>query len=267
MTLSNILLSNPSFIFENNIFYQKGRQHKDAFEKNYIDLRKREHRLYSDEVVRSLPDFDGPLSLRKEWVIRKATMNKLIKYFRREESRKLILELGSGNGWLSHQLALSLHAEVLGMDVNETELLQGATLFRGTQNLLFMCADIFTATIRRETFDIILLASSIQYFPHFGKLIDRLLELLTPSGEIHIVDSPIYASRTESQKAKKRSHDYFSALRVPAMAENYFHHTFLELKSFNCRILSNPDSLDSLFKRKILGQPQSFFPWVMIKQR
>ena len=264
MTLRNILLNNPSFTFEKNIFYQK-EWGNDLFEKEYIDLRRRESRVYSDDVVRNLPDLEEPGSLNVEWLIRKVTVKNLVRYFKKKKDKLMILELGCGNGWLAHQLASSLNAEILGLDINETELLQGAALFKNLQNLSFMRADVFTAAIKKETFDVILLASSLQYFPNLMELIQRLLELLKPSGEIHIVDSPIYASTVESREAKNRSHKYFRAKGVPAMANNYFHHTLPELKSFKHRILFNPNSLISIFKRKTLRIPQSIFPWILIK--
>jgi ubiquinone/menaquinone biosynthesis C-methylase UbiE len=264
MTLRNILLTSSSFTFEKNIFFQK-RLHHHTFEENYIDLRKRECRVYSDDVVRNLPNFDECGLLKEEWLIRKVTLEKLIRHFKKKEKNSLILELGCGNGWLAHQLASSLNAEILGLDINETELLQGATLFKDLQNLSFMRGDVFTADIKKETFDVILLASSIQYFPDLVQLIQRLLELLKPSGEIHIVDSPIYASAAESHEAKSRSHKYFRARGVPEMANNYFHHTLPELKNFKQQILFNPNSLISIFKRKTLRTPRSIFPWILIK--
>src|SRR5258705_10156806 len=203
MNLRNLLLSNNSFSFKRNIFYQKELTHHDPFEKNYIELRKRENRVYADEVVRNLPDLDMPQSLKNEWLIRKITMRKLITYFKKKDKKNLILELGCGNGWLSHQLAVSLNAEILGLDINETELLQGASLFGDCQNLTFIRGDIFTVDIKKETFEIILLASSIQYFPSLALLIPRLLEMLKSSGEIHIVDSPLYNSSIESVEARK----------------------------------------------------------------
>jgi len=263
MTLRNILLNDSSFVFEKNIFYQRELRN-NIFEKEYIELRKREQRVYSDEVVRNLPEFDKPGPLKKEWAIRKITLKKFFEYLRKKEN-SFILELGCGNGWLSHQLATLLKVEVVGLDVNETELLQGASLFKDNQNLSFMYADVFTTGIEKETFDVILLASSIQYFPNLMQLIERLLELLNPSGEIHIVDSPMYRSSVESLEAKKRSHNYFSSQGVPEMANNYFHHTLPELKKINHKVLFNPNSLISIFKRKILRTPQSGFPWIMIK--
>ncbi|HEV8514544.1 MAG TPA: class I SAM-dependent methyltransferase, partial [Cyclobacteriaceae bacterium] len=209
MTLRDKLLSHPSFRFEKNVFYQKEMLEKNLFEEKYIELRKREQRIYSDEVVRNLPEFNKPDSLKDEWAIRKITLKKVTKYLEKKNSKLSILELGCGNGWLSHQLAKSLNAEILGVDVNETELLQGARIFKDYPNLSFLCADIFSADLEKKTFDIILLSSSIQYFADLTLLMNRLLELTKHTGEIHIVDSPIYNSSNESHLAQLRSRDYF----------------------------------------------------------
>ncbi len=265
MTLRNILLNNSSFTFEQNVFCQKEIDNLNAFEKNYINLREREHRVYSDEVVRNLPAIAESHALRKEWLIRKITMKKLVEHFKKRNYKTLILELGCGNGWLCHHLAISLNAEILGLDINETELLQGAKLFGATQNLSFICADVFTVDLKSQSFDFILLASSIQYFSNLKRLISRVLELLKPSGEIHIVDSPIYTSTIKANEAKARSLDYFNSRGVPEMANNYFHHLMVDLKSFNHQVLFMPHSLVSLFKRKILRIPQGIFPWILIK--
>ncbi len=265
MALRNHLLTDPSFIFERNIFYQKGLGHSDSFEKKYIELRKSENRVYADEVVRNLPDFEGSYTLKKEWMIRKITLMELIRYLQKKDTQNLILELGCGNGWLSHQLARSIQADIFGLDINETELTQGARIFGDCQNLSFMYGDIFTIDIKKNAFDTVILAGSIQYFPDFTRLAHRLLDLLNPTGEIHIVDSPIYASSMDSKEAKKRSDHYFSSGGVPAMANHYFHHHANELKNFNHQILFKPNYLVSLFSSRILRRPQRSFPWILIK--
>lgn len=264
MTLRGLLLDNSSLVLEGNIFRQKELRPRDLFERNYIDLRKRENRVYPDEVVRNLPEFKGSMALEKEWMIRKITMKKLIGYFEKKGGLT-VLELGCGNGWLSHQLARSLDADVAGLDVNQTELKQGAALFGDCPNLSFIEGDIFTIDIKKILFDAILLAGSVQYFPDFTGLIRRLLELLNPLGEIHIVDSPIYGSVKEAKEAKKRSVQYFSSQGVPAMDDYYFHHHLPEVHGARHAILHDPGSLRSVLTRKILKRPQMVFPWVLIK--
>ncbi len=264
MDLRNSFLNNPSFSFERNIFYQKGMERQIRFEKDYIKLREKEGRLYSDEIVQNLPDIPKSVSLAKEWKVRKISMNKLISYLNQKKISGSILELGCGNGWLAHNLTISVNAEICALDVNETELVQGARLFMADKNLTFVYADIFKAEINKATFDTIILASSVHYFPDMNQLIYRLLELLKPAGEIHIIDTPFYSCKNESNRAKERSRSYFESQGMPAMANGYYHHTLLDLKNFNLKILFDPNRPASMFKRKILRIPQITFHWILI---
>jgi ubiquinone/menaquinone biosynthesis C-methylase UbiE len=265
MALREHLLQNPSLIVQNNIFYQKEINRPGAFEKNYIRLREKESRVYTDEIVKELPQIPDWHPLRKEWSIRRISLEKLIWHLKRRGYCNSVLELGCGNGWLAHHLAASLKAEVCAMDVNAAELSQGSRIFASDQNLTFIYADIFTLNLGTLVFDTIILASSIQYFPDLKNLVNRLLGLLTPDGEIHIVDSPFYAAAAV-EAAKKRSYEYFHSLGFSEMTTQYFHHMLQEINKFNYQVLFNPNAFISLVKRKILRMPQPVFPWIVINR-
>lgn len=265
MTLRDHLLQNPSLTVENNIFYQKEISRPGAFEKNYLRLREKESRVYTDEIVKDLPQVPDCHPLRKEWSMRRISLEKLIWHLKRRGSCNSVLELGCGNGWLSHHLAASLKADVCAMDVNAAELSQGSRIFSYDQNLTFIYADIFTLNLRTLFFDTIILASSIQYFADLENLINRLLGLLTPDGEIHILDSPFYAAAA-TQAAQKRSYEYFHSLGFPEMTTQYFHHMLQEMNKFKYQVLFKPNAFISLVRRKILKIPQPVFPWIVINQ-
>ena len=115
----------------------------------------------------------------------------------------MFLELGCGNGWLAHNLATSLNAEVCAVDVNETELLQGARVFNGQKNLCFVYANIFSFIFNPKKFDTIILGSSIQYFHDLKNLFATLFDLMNPGGTIYIADSPFYTTQEKADAAKK----------------------------------------------------------------
>lgn len=266
MSLRDHLVNNPSFVLENNLFYQKGVNRAGSFEREYIKLREREGRIYPDEIVKSLPSIPSDHVLKKEWALRMLSMKKLITYLERKRQDKTVLDVGCGNGWLSHALSISLDADVCGMDVNETELLQGVRVFTHDKKLSFLYSDIFTVDFNEKRFDTIILASSIQYFADIKRLMNRLLEMLTPSGEIHILDSPIYSSSSESEKARRRSLTYFESLGFPEMTNKYFHHTLQEINGLNYEFLFKPQSLINKISRGVLSVPVSPFPWIIIRQ-
>jgi SAM-dependent methyltransferase len=260
MTLREQLTHNPAFIFNNKIFYQSEIATNLDFEKNYVELRQREKRVYADNVVKDLPSIPSGHHLKKEWKIRQTSLKKLRSYLETRKGRKRVLELGCGNGWLSHHLALLPDTEVLGMDLNETELLQAATVFNHINRLSFAYADIFKTGSLPE-FDYIILASSLQYFPDVKKLTSKLLRQLSPAGEIHIIDTPIYDS-AEVISARARSAEYFN-LQQSRMKLFYHHHDWSAFDQFKLQLLHDPRSITNRLAGLI--SVRSPFPWICIK--
>ncbi|MBA4056467.1 MAG: SAM-dependent methyltransferase [Marivirga sp.] len=259
------LLNNPSLVLENDVFYQKEINRGSNFEKEYIRLRQKEGRVYSDEIAKHLPIIAADHVLKKEWMSRRLSLNKLVVHLKSTGSGKSILELGCGNGWLAHALAISLEGEVCAMDINETELLQGSRVFASARNLNFLYGDIFTVNVGELLFDTIILASSVQYFSDVKKLMNRLLQLLKLSGEIHILDSPFYSSFSEAEKARSRTIVYFESLGFPEMANRYFHHTLQVMKDFNHELVFNPHSFVNKISQRISSTTGSPFPWIIIR--
>lgn len=262
MTLRNSFLQSPAFTFHNNIFYQKDLSRSNAFEKAYLSLREKENRIYPDELVSVLPEIYAHHPLKKEWMMRKSTIQPLILYLNKK-NRPKILELGCGNGWLANHLATIPNSEVIGMDINETELIQGVRVFKETENLLFVYADILKISLP-HAFDYIILSSSVQYFSDMETLFDKLLNLLASDGEIHVIDSPVYR-KSDVAAANKRSEEYFARLGFPQMKQHYYHHVWQMFESFHPEVLYNPDTLLNKMKRKFfIGSP---FPWIKIAAR
>ncbi|GHM98786.1 methyltransferase [Cytophagales bacterium WSM2-2] len=249
------------FDFENGVFFQKGLLRNSAFENVYLELRDKETRNYTDDLVGHLPSLSGNHPNRKEWRVRTHSSSKLVNYLKAKKEVNTILELGCGNGWLSNYLAKSFSSvSVFAMDVNQTELLQGSRVFGDQSNLKFYYADILTCPFPGKTFDVIVLAASAPYFPSLAKLCSRLLEILTDSGEIHLIDSPIYHSH-EIEKSKQRSIWYFSESGFPQMQHWYHYHDWYSLNQFHYSIL-NPPTIWSRLERFVRGT--SPFPWVKI---
>jgi ubiquinone/menaquinone biosynthesis C-methylase UbiE len=268
MQLRDILNDHVERQYENGLYCFAGIGHAAQFEAFYLDLRKKEGRLYPDEIVKNLPQIHPDHVHSREWAIRKSSMEKLIAYLNRRPNLKTILEIGCGNGWLSNQLVKSLPVEVMGIDINEAELRQAARLFH-SERLAFVYTDINNALLPTAFFDVIILASSIQYFPSIDLLLKRLTDLLSPSGEIHIFDSPICSTNKEAEARHENSKRYFGSLAVSEMSTHYFYHTMAEFSRFDAlsnQVMFDPRSLSGYFCRKILRKPVSPFSWIKIKK-
>jgi len=108
----------------------------------YLRVREKEGRLYSDQIVARLPDIPADHPLADEWRARAESANRLAHYIARLPQPPRILELGCGNGWLSHKLASIGGVRVWGLDRGGSELTQAWRLFHAS-NLVFLNADIF----------------------------------------------------------------------------------------------------------------------------
>ncbi|MBK7936300.1 MAG: class I SAM-dependent methyltransferase [Lewinellaceae bacterium] len=254
------LLSNPA------IYREK--------ERLYLNVRSREGRVLSDEAVKKLPFVPDSSPFLREWALRRRSLGRLERYLTRRFSGApaRILDLGCGNGWMANRLAGNPDWKILAMDVNEAELAQGARLF-GRENLQFVYADLPGLVSRndvpgdepeisfRDTFDLIVLAASVQYFRDLEELVFSLKKCLKPAGEIHIIDSPFYRNEVEKAAAALRSRDYYAGLGVPEMAQYYHHHLWPDRRNMGVENLNNRLFIKVLQKAGYLAH----FPWLVLR--
>jgi len=229
------------------------------FEKAYITTRSLEGRMYTDEELIRLPDIPKGHTHYKEWKLRKWSGLRLQRYLARKRRSLEILEIGCGNGWLSHLLADIRGSEVTGLDINFTELQQAARMFSDAPNLNFIHGDIRSGILEDRLFDCIIFSSTIEYFPFLKKIIHLSLTYLKPGGELHVIDSQLYYPEKIEQE-RKRTLAYYTSLGYPEMADFYFHHNVNDLRPFHHTWMYNPSSLSSK-----LWRTRSPYPWIRIK--
>jgi ubiquinone/menaquinone biosynthesis C-methylase UbiE len=231
-----------------------------SFEQLYSALRDKEGRIYTDEEVLHLPDISKDHPHYTEWQMRKESCNRLKNYFEKKISSPKILEVGSGNGWLSRRLSEISGSKITGTDINFIELQQAVRVFNHIPNLQFIPGGIHAEEIEDAKFDFIVFAASIQYFSSLKEIINLAFRKLEPNGEIHILDSNFYKS-AEISAAKERTARYYSDLGFPEMTKHYFHHTTDELHFFSFKILYRT----SFIKR--LSNNKNPFPWICIREK
>lgn len=229
----------------------------------YLGVRKAEGRVLSIEALRALPKVASSDPHAREWQIRTSTADRLIQYLRRREEPLHILDLGCGPGWMTARLAGDLRATAVGIDCNRSELERGAEAFDGVEGLHLVYGDIFEPIFGDASFDVIVVASVLQYFSEPSVLMERLRDLLKPGGEILIADTPLYR-REELPAAAARTKAYYTGIGFPQMAEHYHHHSLDDLAPFSPVVLYDPDSMFSLISRKIFRRPLSPFPALVI---
>jgi len=231
------------------------------FEETYLALRRKEGRVYSDEVVRSLPTIGTLHPHFLEWRIRKDSCEKLTQYLSKKSQVLKILEVGCGNGWLCSQLSKIEKSKVTGLDINKTELVQAQRIFGNIANVEFLMGEIVDERIQSRKFDIIIFAACIQYFPSLDEIISSCLQMLNANGEIHILDSHFY-SHAGSAAARHRSEEYFESMGFSEMKQHYFHHEMQQMEKYNFKMLYH-----SSWIRRTFSRDKNPFPWICITRR
>jgi len=234
------------------------------FEDRYLKLREQEQRIYEKEALRNLPEVPPYSPYFQEWKIRGKSAENVASYLNTRPNVTNILEIGCGNGWLSNFLARRGDFNIVGLDVNSLELKQASQAFSASQNVQFVYGNIFDALFIGRSFDVVILAASIQYFKDVERLFNRIFELLKKDGEIHIFDSPIYQVG-QVPAARSRSVAYFNSLGHPEMSNYYFHHSFDMLDKFKFEIMYDPSLLKNRILRKWFVNAMSPFPWLRIQ--
>ncbi len=149
------------------------------------------HNLYTDREVAQLPYLMTSHPRCRDWAGRIATTDRLIRYLSAHKKSAGILEIGCGNGWLSRRLSDVPGCRVIGLDPNLGELRQAARVFRKQRNLKFIYGEFYSNVLQDLSFDIIVIAAAVQYFPSLPKLVREALAYLRPHGELHMLDSPL----------------------------------------------------------------------------
>ena len=234
------------------------------FEKGYLSLRRKENRVYDDQLVQVLPFVPEGHLYHKEWALRQQTFIQIKNYCEHKHSTLPVLELGSGNGWFTYHLSQWHTGEVIGIDMNQYELEQAARVF-SKENLHFGYGNIFLANLPKAYFGTIFLNSVIQYFNPLEELLNRLISLLAPNGSIHILDSPIYQTDAINA-AKQRSQQYFQDMDQPEMANHYFHHSWKTFENYPFLKHYPKNQIWNRLKAKLVG-PANPFPWIEIVRK
>jgi len=252
-----------SGLISNGVYFLSESPTGDSFEDLYIKLRTAEGRLYDDQTVRLLPEINKIHVHYEEWMIRKNSTGKLTKYLSGMGREMSILDFGCGNGWMANRLSEIAKTEVFGIDINVQELEQAARVFGKKGNLVFVFADLFKSKISEIKFDIIVLASVLMYFPDMKALIDKLLSMLNPNGEIHIIDNALYDEKNIAE-ARRNTLKHYEKLGLPE-ADNIIHHQLMsELDIYNPEILYNPKAIANRVSRKVSKPELSPFYWMKI---
>lgn len=214
---------------ENGIWYFILPERYDKFKQfihEYTTVRKAEGRGSVDPAYyQELPYKDLSGRFTGDWEIRTksfdALISQVIEPVERFSSLPLkILDLGAGNGWLSHRLALRGHqAGAVDIMTDPFDGL-GAHIHYATDftpvNAEFDCLP-FTP----DQFDLVIFNSSLHYSENYKITLIEALRVLEPEGTLVILDTPIYHDPLSGeQMVREREREYEKRYGFPSNALN-----------------------------------------------
>lgn len=113
-----------------------------------------------------------------------------------------ILDVGAGNGWLSHRLARRGHRPVaVDLLVNDTDGLGAARhYFQLASAFLRFKAEMDCLPFMSAQFDVVIFNASLHYSVDYRRTLQEALRCLRRGGHVIVADSPFYWREESGQK-------------------------------------------------------------------
>lgn len=192
----------------------------EPFIQQYRSVRARDgHRQSSAEYYRQLPSVDARDPEAGVWRIRRETYGNLLRHvFAAAPQSIRVLDLGAGNGWLSHRLAELGHQPVA-VDVVDDEMdgLQAArhyaTEFPRVQ------ADFTQLPFASAQFDLVVFNASLHYVGDAVAALARARQMLAPGGALVVMDSPMFHADADGRAMTRAKARQFHAYGIATVIE------------------------------------------------
>jgi SAM-dependent methyltransferase len=184
---------------------------------------------------RELPFRDTSGRFVLTWRIRAANYRTLIRRVvrpleRREARPLVILELGAGNGWLSHRLAQRGN-RVAAVDLLTNDLDGLGARQRYGGRFVAVQADFDRLPFPAGVADLAIFSAALHYSPDARVTLAEACRVLRERGVVAIVDTPLYHDEASGLEMLRESDERFRAdhgvSATPASAEGFLTHARL----------------------------------------
>lgn len=172
----------------------------EPFRRQYRIVRERDgYRNGAPEYYRMLPVVPKDDPRAAEWRIRResyARLQQLVLPVWQGPTR--ILDVGSGNGWLSHRLAACGHHAVAVDLLDDHEDGLGAWTHYPVA-VTAVQADFDALPFEPAQFDVVVLNGSLHYAPDPARTLREARLMLAPGGSLVVMDSPMFRSERDGR--------------------------------------------------------------------
>lgn len=175
----------------------------DLFAREYARHRAQEGRGYRGHVLFDLPYVTkGPHA--RQWKVRarsfEAFMARIVQPRAQRSSVPLeVLDLGAGNGWLSHRIAGQGH-HAIALDIRDDTVdgLGAAEPFlQRSRNLETIVGSFDAVPLPSASVDITVFNAALHYATDLTKVLCEAQRVTRPGGQIVIMDSPFYGREAD----------------------------------------------------------------------
>ncbi len=187
---------------------------RTAFLEQYRSVRDRDgYRVGTSDYYRALPWTPRTDPQHLIWTVRQRSYERfralVLDRFRGmvlarfPHARPAILDLGAGNGWLSHRMTVD-GCRTIAVDICDDDRDGlGAGRHYGVK-FGRVVADFDALPFSARQFQIVVFNGSLHYSPDVRATLARVAPLLAPGGVIAVIDSPMFACPTAGQSMRDR---------------------------------------------------------------
>lgn len=175
------------------------------FLRDYEAIRSAEGRGSRDlEYYRALPFQDLTGRYQADWRIRAASYRALVRRIVQPLEARLnrprrVVDLGSGNGWLSNRLALRGHAlAAVDLSVSPSDGLGAHVHFESS--FVPIQAEFDRLPLLNAQADLTIFNSSFHYSTRYEASLREALRVTRPDGSLVILDTPVYRDRSSGEE-------------------------------------------------------------------
>jgi ubiquinone/menaquinone biosynthesis C-methylase UbiE len=190
-------------------------RHFEKFIEDYEKIRNAEGRGSDDPTYyQELPFKDLTGRFVEDWRIRTVSYLALVKQvltpFNQSLGRPLrILDIGAGNGWLSHRLT-QLGQRVVALDLLTNSFDGLGACVHYPDPFVVVQAEFDRLPFAQDLFDMVIFNAALHYSENYHTTLNETLRVLDQNSRLVIIDSPIYRNPKSGEQMVQEREDYFS---------------------------------------------------------
>ena len=133
-----------------------------------------------------------------EWRVRRQSFETAVsRGGLRSNTRRRVLDVGAGNGWLSSRLS-ELGHETVAVDLDDDPG-DGLGAGAGRKPFPLVQADFDAMPFAQGQFDLVLMNASLHYSPDPERTVEAAARLLSPGGTLMVMDSPMFEDSADGE--------------------------------------------------------------------